>query len=44
MTEMRDRSVFSSREERDGVIQTGMEFGARETHERLAELIATRVA
>jgi len=41
---MRDRSVFSSREERDGVIQTGMEVGARETQERLAELIATRVA
>jgi len=41
---MRDRSVFSSREERDGVIQTGMEVGARETYERLAELIATRIA
>jgi len=44
VTEMRDRSVFSSREERDGVIQTGMEVGARETYERLAELLATRVA
>jgi len=44
VTEMRDRSVFSSREERDGVIQTGMEVGARETYERLAELLATRIA
>lgn len=44
VTEMRDRSVFSSREERDGVIQTGMEVGARETYERLAELLADRTA
>src|ERR1700687_247474 len=44
VTEMRDRSVFSSKEERDAMIETGMETGARETYERLAELIATRAA
>lgn len=44
VTELRDRSVFSSKEERDAVIQTGMETGARETYERLAELVATRTA
>jgi uncharacterized protein YndB with AHSA1/START domain len=44
VTELRDRSVFSSKEERDAVIATGMEAGARETYERLAELLATRTA
>lgn len=44
VTELRDRGVFSSKEERDAVIASGMESGARETYERLAELIATRVA
>lgn len=44
VTELRDRGVFSSREERDAVIASGMESGARETYERLSELIATRVA
>ena len=44
VTELRDRSVFGSKEERDALIQTGMEVGARETYERLTELIATRVA
>jgi uncharacterized protein YndB with AHSA1/START domain len=41
VTEMFDRSVFGSVEERDAVIKTGMEVGARETYERLAELLAT---
>jgi uncharacterized protein YndB with AHSA1/START domain len=44
VTELRDRSVFSSKEERDAIIETGMESGARETYERLSELIATRIA
>ena len=44
VTELRDRSVFPSKEERDALIATGMEEGARETYERLAQLIATRVA
>ncbi len=44
VTELRDRGVFSSKEERDAVIETGMEVGARETYERLAELLATRTA
>jgi uncharacterized protein YndB with AHSA1/START domain len=44
VTELRDRGVFTSKEERDAVIESGMESGARETYERLAELIATRTA
>lgn len=44
VTELRDRGVFSSKEERDAVIETGMEAGARETYERLAELVASRAA
>jgi len=44
VTEMRDRSVFTTKEERDGILQTGMEVGARETYERLAELLASRAA
>jgi uncharacterized protein YndB with AHSA1/START domain len=34
------RSVFSSREDRDGMVQSGMESGLRETHDRFAELLA----
>jgi uncharacterized protein YndB with AHSA1/START domain len=44
VTELRDRGFFNSKEERDAVIATGMESGARETYERLAELLATRIA
>src|SRR5437867_10589331 len=44
VTELRDRGVFNSKVERDAVIASGMEVGARETYERLSELIATRVA
>jgi uncharacterized protein YndB with AHSA1/START domain len=43
VTELRDRSVFTSKEERDALIATGMEEGARVTYERLAQLIASRV-
>lgn len=34
------RSLFSSREDRDGMVQSGMEKGLRETHDRFAELLA----
>ena len=34
-------SVFDSVEDRDGVLQSGMEAGARETWDRLAELLKT---
>ena len=44
VTELRDRGVFNSKEERDAIIATGMEEGARETYERLSQLIAARVA
>jgi uncharacterized protein YndB with AHSA1/START domain len=44
VTELRDRGVFNSKEERDAIIATGMEEGARETYERLSRLIAARVA
>ena len=36
-----ETSLFSSKEARDAMIASGMESGARETYERLAELIAT---
>lgn len=44
VTELRDRGVFGSKEERDALIATGMESGARETYERLSELVAELVA
>jgi len=44
VTELRDRGYFNSKEERDAVIATGMEAGARETYERLSELLATLAA
>ena len=44
VTELRDRGVFNSKEERDAIIATGMESGARETYERLSQLIRARVA
>ena len=34
-----DRTVFASKEDRDAMIQSGMEKGLRETHDRLAELL-----
>jgi len=33
------RSVFASKEDRDGMIQSGMESGLRETYDRFAELL-----
>jgi uncharacterized protein YndB with AHSA1/START domain len=44
VTELRDRGYFNSKEERDAVIASGMEVGARETYERLSELLATQTA
>jgi len=34
------RSVFTSKEDRDGMIESGMESGLRETYERLDEVLA----
>jgi len=34
------RSLFASKEDRDGMVQSGMETGLRETHDRFAELLA----
>jgi len=34
-------SAFSSVEDRDGMVQSGMEGGMRETYDRLAELVQT---
>jgi uncharacterized protein YndB with AHSA1/START domain len=39
-TTMTARSVFATAEDRDGMLQSGMEEGARETWDRLAELLA----
>ena len=38
-TTMTALSVFQSAEDRDAMVQQGMEGGARETYERLAEVI-----
>ena len=35
------RSVFASKEDRDGMVQSGMESGLRETYERFDELLAS---
>lgn len=40
-TLMKDLTVFQSVEDRDGMIQAGMEGGAEESWDRLAELIRT---
>jgi uncharacterized protein YndB with AHSA1/START domain len=34
------RSVFASKQDRDGMVQSGMEKGLAETHDRFAELLA----
>jgi uncharacterized protein YndB with AHSA1/START domain len=38
-TKLTDRSVFQTIEDRDGMLQSGMEGGAVETWDRLAELL-----
>ena len=40
-TTLTAKAVYSTVEDRDGVLQSGMETGARETWDRLAELVAT---
>ena len=35
------RSVFSSKEDRDGMVESGMEDGVRETYDRLDEVLAS---
>ncbi len=40
-TTLTARSVFQSVEDRDGMLKSGMEAGARETMDRLAELLET---
>ena len=40
-TKLTARSLFDSVEDRDGMLQSGMEEGASETWDRLAELVAT---
>jgi len=43
-TTITTNSVFDTTEERDGMIQSGMEGGANESYDRLAELLATLTA
>ena len=43
-TTITTHSVFDTTEERDGMIQSGMEGGANESYDRLAELLATLTA
>jgi uncharacterized protein YndB with AHSA1/START domain len=38
-TLLTNRTVFASKEDRDGMIQNGMEKGLSETHDRFAELL-----
>jgi uncharacterized protein YndB with AHSA1/START domain len=40
-TRLISHSLFQSVEDRDGMLNTGMEFGATESYDRLAELLAT---
>lgn len=40
-TKLTAHSLFDSVEDRDGMLQSGMEEGARETWDRLAELVQT---
>jgi uncharacterized protein YndB with AHSA1/START domain len=43
-TRVTAHSVFQSVEDRDGMVQSGMEEGAAETMDRLAELLATEMS
>jgi uncharacterized protein YndB with AHSA1/START domain len=42
-TRMTAHSLFDSKEDRDGMLQSGMETGAAESWDRLAELVETMV-
>ncbi len=39
-TLLTNHTTFASKADRDGMIQSGMEKGLRETHDRFAELLA----
>ncbi len=39
-TKMTVKAVYQTLEDRDGVLQSGMEAGASETYDRLAEILA----
>jgi uncharacterized protein YndB with AHSA1/START domain len=41
-TRLTDQSVFQSVEDRDGMVQSGMERGVKDSYERLDELLAKR--
>ena len=41
-TRLTDHALFQSVEDRDGMLQSGMEAGAAESYERLDELLAAR--
>lgn len=41
-TRVRVRSVFASKEDRDAVLSSGMESGANETYDRLAEILGEK--
>lgn len=43
-TRMTDRSVFDNKEDRDGMLQSGMESGATESMDRLEELVLSQLA
>jgi uncharacterized protein YndB with AHSA1/START domain len=42
-TKVIDQSVYQSVEDRDGMVNAGMEWGARESMERFSELLATLI-
>jgi uncharacterized protein YndB with AHSA1/START domain len=42
-TQITTTAVFQSKEDRDGMVQSGMETGVRESYERLSEILATLV-
>jgi uncharacterized protein YndB with AHSA1/START domain len=42
-TTITSHAVYQSKEDRDGIIASGMESGAAESYDRLAELLATMV-
>ena len=39
-TKLSDRSVFDSQEDRDGMLQSGMQSGAQESMDQLEEVLA----
>lgn len=43
-TKLTVRSIFSSTEDRDGMVQSGMEAGVRDTYDRLEEFLEAHAA